>query len=183
MLDDESSRAEYLLSALVLRPFLDLIAARYADAMAELVELAALPYYESKTQVEALLRSLEGGLPIGRGFARERVPMAATLIAGHASLDAYVDLARIGLLLEAHQAQHGAAPAGLEAIAPALGGTLPLDPFTGESYVYRPLADGFVLYSLGFNGTDDQGVHNDAHGDIVWRGVPAEQDEADRTDE
>jgi hypothetical protein len=34
---------------------------------------------------------------------------------------------------------------------------MPLDVFTGKSLVYRPSEKGYLLYSLGPNGIDDQG--------------------------
>jgi len=45
------------------------------------------------------------------------------------------------------------------------------DPFTGASFAYRRQADGFVLYSVGANGTDEGGLH-DRRGDkndiVLW---------------
>ncbi len=44
------------------------------------------------------------------------------------------------------------------------------DPFTGEPLIYRPGSDGFVLYSAGANGVDDNGTPGKGRtGDIVWR--------------
>ncbi len=47
-----------------------------------------------------------------------------------------------------------------------------VDPFTGKSFVYRREGDGFIVYSLGVNRTDDGGVEDEKDrdkGDIVWR--------------
>ena len=40
-----------------------------------------------------------------------------------------------------------------------------VDPFTGEALIYRPAANGFVLYGIGANLVDDNGAADD----IVWR--------------
>ena len=37
---------------------------------------------------------------------------------------------------------------------------MPVDPFTGEPYHYRTTDDGFLLYSVGQNLTDDNGRHD-----------------------
>jgi hypothetical protein len=70
--------------------------------------------------------------------------------------------------LNAYRQQFGAYPDSL----PELG-NLPVlrDPFTGGSFAYRRQADGFVLYSVGANGTDEGGLH-DRRGDkndiVLW---------------
>lgn len=55
-------------------------------------------------------------------------------------------------------------------MAADLGGEVPVDPFTGQSYVYIPKENTFLLYSLGRNQQDDDGRHDYHEGDIVWRG-------------
>jgi hypothetical protein len=77
---------------------------------------------------------------------------------------------RIGLLLERHQAQHGSLPESLDAIAPGLGGSVPVDPFTGDSCRYVVQDGTFRLYSVGSNVIDDGGHFSYRDGDIVWRG-------------
>lgn len=88
--------------------------------------------------------------------------------------EAEINLTRIGLLLEVYRDQNGRYPESLDAIKPKLGGALPVDPFSGASYVYRKTHSGLVLYSVGRNGRDDGGISDDLsgrgdHDDIVWR--------------
>jgi hypothetical protein len=65
----------------------------------------------------------------------------------------------------------------LESWVPAFLPSLPIDPFTGDPFFYRPDADGqgYLLYSVGPNLVDDEGVPPSSsserlsEGNIVWR--------------
>lgn len=96
--------------------------------------------------------------------------MAASCFVTQAVHEATIDLFRMGLLIEQHYTEHGSYPASLDVLARALGGAVPLDPFSGEPYQYVVSDDGFLLYSVGGNQVDDGGVHDQANGDWVWRG-------------
>ena len=67
----------------------------------------------------------------------------------------------------------------LKELKSKVGWTLPDDPFSGKSFVYKQTAHGFRLYSLGANLRDDGGLPSEAmggnpsdvgKGDIVWIG-------------
>jgi hypothetical protein len=60
-------------------------------------------------------------------------------------------------------------------VAADLGGEVPVDPFTGQPYVYIPKENTFLLYSLGRNQQDDGGCHDYLEGDIVWRGIEVDE--------
>ena len=82
-----------------------------------------------------------------------------------------IQLARVGLALEAYVAHEGKAPPNLDAVAGMLSGEVPVDPLSGAPFVYRPVGEDFTLYSVGRNLVDDGGVHHELFGDWVWRGV------------
>ena len=90
-------------------------------------------------------------------------------------VQALIRVSRTGLALLRHKLAHGAYPASLAEIDPEFLGEIPVDPFTGQPLVYRPEADGFVLYSLGKNFRDDNGTIESIDSrrsdtcDIVWR--------------
>jgi hypothetical protein len=52
---------------------------------------------------------------------------------------------------------------------------VPVDPFTGDEFVYRATVDDYTLYSRGANGLDDGGTHTSSvyaqQGDVVYRGL------------
>lgn len=78
----------------------------------------------------------------------------------------------LAFALARYQRDHSRYPKTLDALAPKFLPTIPRDLFSGKPLVYRPAADGYVLYSVGVNGKDDGG-HGYADGppadDLVIR--------------
>jgi hypothetical protein len=67
--------------------------------------------------------------------------------------------ARIGIALERYRLAHGNYPDSLEALAPQDLDKIPHDIIGGQPLKYSRKPDGsFILYSIGWNGTDDGGV-------------------------
>jgi hypothetical protein len=94
-----------------------------------------------------------------------------------------VDEATMACALERYRLAHGEFPERLDALAPQFLGKLPHDVINGAPYHYRRTADGrFVLYSVGWNETDDGGqvalaqskpARQDLErGDWVWQYPP-----------
>ena len=70
-----------------------------------------------------------------------------------------LDRARVACALERHRLAEGVYPAGLEALTPRFMEKLPHDIINDQSLHYRRTDDGrFLLYSVGWNGTDDGGI-------------------------
>ena len=76
----------------------------------------------------------------------------------YAQAQVWVDEARIACALERYRLAHGVYPDSLDALAPAYIEAGPHDIMNGEPYHYqlRP-DDTFLLYSVGWNQTDDGG--------------------------
>lgn len=70
------------------------------------------------------------------------------------------DMLRLALLLENFKIQSGRYPDSLAALVPGTLKTLPKDPFSGNDFIYRKEGSGFMLYSVGKNFADDNGVFN-----------------------
>lgn len=90
------------------------------------------------------------------------------------------NLARVAIALERYRLAHGEYPDSLDALAPQFMQKVPHDIIGGGPLHYRLNSDGqFVLYSIGWNETDDGGVIvfnkgstptvNRDEGDWVWR--------------
>ena len=92
------------------------------------------------------------------------------MLSSQAIHEARLRLMRIGIVLELRGKRDGVYPEYLDAIRDAFGGTLPVDPFTGEAFRYIPASEASTLYSVGVDLCDDGGVHDPSEGDIVWRG-------------
>jgi hypothetical protein len=102
---------------------------------------------------------------------------------GHAATkfahaQASMDLARTAIALERCRLAHGEYPESLDALAPQFIARVPHDVIGGRPLKYRRTQDGqFVLYSIGWNETDDGGVVgfkkdgavDNNQGDWVWR--------------
>lgn len=74
----------------------------------------------------------------------------------------------LGLKAVGYKQKHGIFPPDLQ----VLGAQDFVDPCTGNPLVYRPEPNGFLLYSVGPDLTDDGGReydHKERKGDIVWR--------------
>jgi hypothetical protein len=72
---------------------------------------------------------------------------------------ASVDLARTAIALERFHLAHGVYPESLDTLAPQFIAQVPHDVIGGQPLKYRREANGqFVLYSVGWNETDDGGV-------------------------
>jgi hypothetical protein len=103
-------------------------------------------------------------------FAGERVGQAE---------DRHVQIQRnlsVAFALAAYHQEHGRYPEKLDALAPTHLAEVPLDLFGGKALIYRPAAKGYLLYSVGVNGRDDQGRSYDDNppgDDLVVRMPPA----------
>ena len=95
-----------------------------------------------------------------------------------AAIQSSIDLARIACALERYRLAHGQYPETLDALAPQFIGKLPHDIINGQPLHYRRTDDGkFLLYSVGWNETDDggqvafkkDGSEDREKGDWVWQ--------------
>lgn len=122
-------------------------------------------------------RGLTGVLP------RMSLPSLVNCTEKFARAQARVDLARTAVALERYRLAHGEYPATLDSLTPQFLTAVPHDIVNGQQLHYRLTSDGqFVLYSVGWNETDDGGVvvsHPDqgretgaideSQGDWVWK--------------
>lgn len=85
---------------------------------------------------------------------------------------------QIACALERYRLAHGTSPETLDSLVPQFIGKLPRDIINGKPLVYRRTDDGmFLLYSVGWNETDDGGkivsakddLSNATQGDWVWK--------------
>ncbi len=97
-----------------------------------------------------------------------------------------VDEAVVACALDRYWLAHGEFPENLDAITPQFMAKLPHDVINGEPLHYRRTAAGqYVLYSVGWNETDDGGLiamnganQNFNQGDWVWFSQPQPQPSA-----
>jgi hypothetical protein len=121
-----------------------------------------------------------------RFFAAFFVPGMVGVVQKPAYAQTAVDLAAIACALERWRLAHGQFPETLDSLAPGLMDPLPHDIINGRPLKYHRTTDGrFVLYSVGWNGTDEGGTVGltksgervDATtGDWVWGGGQPDPD-------
>jgi len=148
---------QYLPLADLERRIISPASARHADAAIGLEFRHVSPY----NRLEAML-----------------FPAFGAALRKYANAQESVDLAQVAVALERYHLAHGAYPESLDALAPQFLGKLPHDIINGQPLHYRRTSDGqIVLYSVGWNETDDggePGLKKDGSvdirtGDWVWR--------------
>ena len=70
----------------------------------------------------------------------------------------------VALALVAFYADHAMYPDRLADLKPKYLKEIPVDLFAGKALIYRLETEGFLLYSVGENGRDDDGKHDDRQG-------------------
>jgi hypothetical protein len=80
----------------------------------------------------------------------------------------------VAFALAAYHREHGTYPNKLDALAPKYLAKIPKDIFSGKPLIYRPTEKGYLLYSVGVNGKDDQGrgYEDDPPGDDLSVRMP-----------
>jgi hypothetical protein len=92
-------------------------------------------------------------------FAKELVPAISGATRKSARAQVYLDAARIACALERHRLSKGDLPDTLKALVPAFIDRIPEDVIDGKPLRYRRTSGGgYVVYSVGWNRTDDGGT-------------------------
>jgi hypothetical protein len=114
-------------------------------------------------------------------FIRRLLPALFEIVPRFASVQTGVDEAMIACALERYRLVHGQFPETLDVLTPQFIAKLPNDIINGRALKYRRTGDGgFVLYSVGWNETDDggkvaiwkNGSPEIEDGDWVWFSQP-----------
>lgn len=95
-------------------------------------------------------------------FAKLLMPALGKAVRRSARMQTSLDAARIAIALERHRLANGALPENLDPLAPRYLARLPTDLMDGKPLRYRRgEAGGYILYSVGWNQTDEGG-------EIAW---------------
>lgn len=128
----------------------------------ELIDLSELPFHQalagSRQLEEEIEKSWEEmGFSLLKPwrlyefhiFSMMLLPQITGIFVSWARHEAELQEARIAAALELYRIKHGVYPEYLSDIPPEILSPIPVDPFTGDKFIYRREADGFVLYSVG----------------------------------
>jgi hypothetical protein len=151
-----------------------------ADVNRETVSPASVRYADEALRAEAKKTTPYNILK------KTLLPWLGKTVEKFAHAQSSVDLARTAIALERCRLARGEYPESLDALAPQFIARVPHDVIGGQPLKYRRTQDGqFVLYSIGWNETDDGGVAGNqksrdrtdensstvdiSQGDWVWR--------------
>jgi hypothetical protein len=121
-----------------------------------LAEAASMPYPESRERlstIEDMLSSSEGVNPL----LKLLTPSISRAVFIRTRAETSRRATVLSTYLNAYRQQFGEYPDTLDVFADR---DFVTDPFTQGRFAYRREDDGFVLYSLGKNGTDESGAHD-----------------------
>ncbi len=151
----------YLWVKPVCKPWLNRDSQARADITARMIEALESPYYKVHPVLAKIKADIDE-LPYVKYTAQIFLRRNFHVSTGQASHEARIDVMQLGVMLEAYRTQHAVYPKTLDVIAEALGGSLPVNPFTGSPYNYEVDDKGFFLYGQGPPSEPDDGP--------AWRG-------------
>jgi hypothetical protein len=97
------------------------------------------------------------GKVFGEILLADLVPAVAKVsVASDRAQQTWANL-RVAFALAGYRAEHKAYPKALDELAPKYLAKVPGDLFTGKALTYRPMGTGYLLYSFGQNGKDEEG--------------------------
>lgn len=150
----------------------------YQERCLPLVDATKHRVYAQQTREADDVPELKG-VGLYNIFARLLYPAISKISAKFANGQTAIDLATVACALERHRLAHGQYPEQLDLLVPRFIAKIPTDVINGELLKYRREPGGtFVLYSVGWNETDDggeagltrSGAGSDPNqGDWVWR--------------
>jgi len=147
--------------------------AHFLKAMQRLIGLCKrVPFNEVKTDIASFLLQEVAKSPFYCRLTRMLTFNLAKAPRAQARHEARIGLAQLALALKIFKAEKGKYPDFLTELVPDILPQLPQDPLTGKDFVYKKEAEGFLVYSLGENGTDEGGKWDEKkvyQHDIPWR--------------
>lgn len=157
----------------------------YQECFVPLADAANHRVFVDKTSASgtAVDKELFSGFPPYKILGRLLLPALEKAVRKYAYCQANLDLATIACVLERYRLANGKYSISLGALVPKFAAKIPNDVITGEPLKYHRTDNGqFLLYSVGWNGTDDGGIPPTApigkavditQGDWVWPPYPA----------
>ena len=151
---------------------------KYLELMGEMIAASREPFPAARERVELVDQKLK--VLMGTQNPLERFKYVVTGLLTPATGKAFDAVARIlarrdalvaAIAAERYRQPNGSYPAKLDDLTPDFLPAVPTDPFSGQPLRMISGPEEVVVYSVGVNGSDDQGVENEHRGepDIVVR--------------
>ncbi len=139
---------------------------QYLELMRRMIDTIELPRHERVAAMEAavdetLAKENNFLYDWSTPFSLRITPSLGRYIEITHSVQASLDITRLGLAIELYRIEQNKLPDSLEDLTPTYFKTVPLDPFSGKPYRFRKLEPGYVVYSVGEEGVDEGGAMRD----------------------
>jgi len=116
-----------------------------------------------------------GGWPCRRHFSRQvaellvgiLMPVLGSIVESQEEARLRTRLTGLAFAVAAYKAENARWPASLGDLAPKYVASIPQDVFAQKPLTYKVRGEGYVIYSVGVNGTDDGGVKDDDEKDDI----------------
>lgn len=129
----------------------------WAQKMFDKVEsVTLLPYYEIKKSHKDITQEIES-IPWSFRLSGGLFPNFSSVWLKEAILEAFMGTGKIALACKIYKNQEGYFPENIADLIPGILEEEPMDPFTGDPYIYKLQENGFMVYSVGSNEKDDEG--------------------------
>lgn len=141
-------------------------ATRQTDRAARNAELTLIENDIKQLQLEvratgplekAFLGKAERGEMIGNILLTLLFPAVHKVQEANDRIEQQQENLQLAFALAAYRADNGRYPAKLDDLAPKHLARIPGDSFSGKALVYKQTEDGYLLYSVGINGVDEEG--------------------------
>lgn len=151
----------------------------YSERVLPIFDLEKRRIYPERAKIaEDELAALKKGVHPYHLFEASSLPTVMNCCVRLMSIQTAIDQAAVACALERYWLEHGEYPEVLSALMPQYISRSPHDIINGEPLRYRRTSDGrFILYSVGWNETDEQGEielkksgsQDFRQGDWAWR--------------
>ncbi len=141
----------------------------------QFINTRQLPYNKARVIYDKITQQL-ANLSVYHFLIRAIIPSFDSIDTLSRRIEAKSKLARTAIAIERYRLAHGGQlPGILSDLVPEYMGQVPLDPFSAKPIIYKKLSKGYMVYSIGINGRDDNGKAssdkdvNEENCDIVFR--------------
>jgi hypothetical protein len=149
------------------RPLFNLDESAFVRHMNANIEAIDLPWPQSRDEMQRLDREH----PARHILTSMIAPVFARSCWSMERATAQIGAAKVALAAKAYRAEHGRYPERLSDLE-ADGWELPNDPFIDKPYHYRRENDGFTVWSVGPNMSDEKGAPFDRQAGMSWENGP-----------
>ncbi|NQT01099.1 MAG: hypothetical protein HQ580_03690 [Planctomycetes bacterium] len=146
-------------------------ATQYIDIMQELIDAMELSADDRLLVFDSIQKDVDSGIR-GDMLTRMLMPAFGRIMQSDTRCTAHALAAQTALAVERYRLAEGHLPESLENLVPAYMEFIPKDPFDGRSLRYFTRENGFVVYSVGEDLTDEGGAERGRGRDAKGKPLP-----------